>query len=61
MSKKVTIEIDDNFTGVLSITAVRALYAGTVNATTYVVDLSKGAELRIDEKGKGWQSDYREE
>lgn len=60
MSKKVAIEIDDNFPGVLSITAVKAFGLGVVNATTYVVDLSKGAELRIDEKGKGWQSDYRE-
>ena len=56
MSKKVTIEIDDNFAGALSITAVKAVYNGAVNATVYIVDLSKGTEIRIDEKGNGWQS-----
>ena len=60
MSKKVTIEIDDRFAGVLSITAVKALYTNCLNATTYNVDLSKGTALRIDDKGLGWQSDYKD-
>ena len=59
---KVTIDIHDNFAGVLSITAAKSTWNWTspgMNATTYVVDLSKGTELRIDEAGKGWQSDYK--
>ena len=58
MSKKITIEIDDNFAGVLSITAVKGLAIDTVNATTYIVDLNKGTELRIDERGWGWQNGH---
>lgn len=60
MSKKVTIEIDDRFAGVLSIVAVKGVHTNCVNATNYTVDLSKGTELRIDAKGWGWQRDHKD-
>ena len=61
---KVTIDIHDNFAGVLSVTAMKATGgwgAPGMNATTYVVDLTKGTDLRLDEKGKGWQSVHKED
>ena len=51
--KKVTIEIDDNYGNVLSLTA-----SGTVgirhNVTVVAVDLQRANRVKIDENGKAW-------
>lgn len=53
--KKITIEIDDRYANVLTVTAVGRTW-NTLDVTTHAIDLTKYDTLKIDEKGKQWLS-----
>lgn len=51
---KVTLDIDEKFSKVISITAIGNGEYG-MNISTYAADLSNGTKLTIDECGIGYQ------
>lgn len=53
---KVTIDIAERFTGVLSITAAKGVCGCAMNLVTYAVDLKQGTHIRIDRDGTVHQS-----
>ena len=54
---KVEIELDEKHCDLLSITAVGHNNLAHICVATYLMDLRKGQYLKIDENGRGWQSE----
>lgn len=51
--KKITIEIDDAYGQILTVTATGTSMAG-LNVTSTVVNLDTTNQIKFDEKGKAW-------
>lgn len=52
--KTITIEIDEKYAEILTITAI-GRSGSVLNASTHACNLSKTSHIKIDENGKVWR------